>query len=216
VKAAVLHTLATSAAPGWPKPNRPPGTRNHNGERRISSSEGNGHRIMTGDSDNRFGAFELLARRQLLVHADTPVRIGGRALAILTVLIEGAGDIVTKEKLIAATWPSTFVDLAKISAVQFIPTALAFALGLSTGGEDPLAGVIHALDWPEPSIVRSGGQGPDRHSEGVMGAKVARGGPPPFFDFSSPVRRPVAWSAPKPGTDGRAVDDANREIGRGR
>jgi hypothetical protein len=207
---------------------------------------------MTGDSDNRFGAFELLARRQLLVHADTPVRIGGRALAILTVLIEGAGDIVTKEKLIAATWPSTFVDdsnlkvnisnlrralgshdsgqdyiatvpggvsfvdLAKISAVQFIPTALAFALGLSTGGEDPLAGVIHALDWPEPSIVRSGGQGPDRHSEGVMGAKVARGGPPPFFDFSSPVRRPVAWSAPKPGTDGRAVDDANREIGRGR
>ena len=186
MKAAVLHTLATSAAPGWPKPNRPPGTRNHNGERRISSSEGNGHRIMTGDSDNRFGAFELLARRQLLVHADTPVRIGGRALAILTVLIEGAGDIVTKEKLIAATWPSTFVDLAKISAVQFIPTALAFALGLSTGGEDPLAGVIHALDWPEPSIVRSGGQGPDRHSEGVMGAKVARGGPPPFFDFQVP------------------------------
>src|SRR5262245_4142644 len=34
--------------------------------------------------------------------------------------------------------------------------------------------------WPEPSIVRSSRQGPDRHSEGVMGrdpaAKAARNG----------------------------------------
>jgi predicted ATPase/DNA-binding winged helix-turn-helix (wHTH) protein len=209
---------------------------------------------MTGDSDYRFGTFELLVRRQLLVHSGAPVRIGSRALAILTVLVEGAAGLVTKEKLIAAAWPTTFVvdsnlkvnvsnlrralksndpsqdyvasvpgrgyrfvapvhripigagglppkipligrvndlaavqerlsknsvvtvagtggigktvlataaahgvaarypdgvsfiDLAKISAVQFIPTALAFALGLTTGGEDPLAGVIHALE----------------------------------------------------------------------
>jgi predicted ATPase/DNA-binding winged helix-turn-helix (wHTH) protein len=209
---------------------------------------------MTGDSADRFGPFELLVRRQLLVHAGAPMRIGTRALAILTVLVEGAGDVVAKEKLIAAAWPTTFVDdsnlkvnvanlrralrsndpgqdyiatvpgrgyrfiapayriptgagglppkipligraddleavqewlsknsvvtvvgtggigktvlavgaahavapyypdgvtfvdLAKISAALFIPTALAFALGVTTGGEDPLAGVIHALD----------------------------------------------------------------------
>ena len=209
---------------------------------------------MTGDSDYRFGAFELLVRRQLLLHADAPVRVGSRALAILTVLVEGAGDIVTKERLIAAAWPSTFVDegnlkvniahlrraltsndpgqdyiacvpgrgyrfvapvhrtrtearglppkiplmgrtddlaavqgclskgpvvtvvgtggigktalatavahavvvdypdgisfvdLAKISAAEFIPAALAFALGLRTSAEDPLAEVIHALE----------------------------------------------------------------------
>ena len=64
---------------------------------------------MTGDSDYRFGAFELLVRRQLLVHAGTPMRIGSRALAILTALVEGAGDLVTKEKLIASAWPTTFV-----------------------------------------------------------------------------------------------------------
>ena len=40
----------------------------------------------------------------------------------------------------------SFIDLAKIAAVQFIPTALAFALGLTTMGEDPLAGIIHALE----------------------------------------------------------------------
>jgi predicted ATPase/DNA-binding winged helix-turn-helix (wHTH) protein len=209
---------------------------------------------MTGDSDYRFGAFELLVRRQLLVHAGAPVRVGSRALALLTALVAGAGDLVTKEKLIAAAWPTTFVDdsnlkvnvcnlrqvlesvdpgqdyiatvpgrgyrfiapvhrismgvhglppripligraddlaavqewlskksvvtvagtggigktalatgaahavaplypdgvmfvdLAKISAPLFIPAALAFALGLATAGEDPLAGVIHALE----------------------------------------------------------------------
>jgi predicted ATPase len=65
---------------------------------------------MTGDSDYRFGAFELLGRRQVLVHAGSPVRIGSRALAILTVLAEGAGDLVTKDQLVAAAWPTTYVD----------------------------------------------------------------------------------------------------------
>jgi predicted ATPase/DNA-binding winged helix-turn-helix (wHTH) protein len=65
---------------------------------------------MMGVLDYRFGPFELLVRRQLLVHADAPVRVGSRALAILTVLLDGAGDVVSKERLMAAAWPSTFVD----------------------------------------------------------------------------------------------------------
>ena len=65
---------------------------------------------MLGDSDYRFGDFELSVRRQLLIHAGDPVRLGSRALTILTVLVAGAGDLVTKEKLIAAAWPTTFVD----------------------------------------------------------------------------------------------------------
>src|SRR5262249_52550219 len=67
-------------------------------------------RDMAGDSNYRFGAFELLVHRQLLTHAGTPVHIGSRALALLTVLVESAGELVTKEKLIAAAWPTTFVD----------------------------------------------------------------------------------------------------------
>src|SRR5262245_32148611 len=65
---------------------------------------------MIGLSDYRFGEFELLVRRQLLVHAGARVRVGSKALSILTTLVQGAGDLVTKEKLIAATWPNTFVD----------------------------------------------------------------------------------------------------------
>ncbi len=62
----------------------------------------------------RFGAFELLVRRQLLVHAGTPVSVGTRALAILTLLVERAGELVTKEELVAGAWPSTFVHQANL------------------------------------------------------------------------------------------------------
>ena len=65
---------------------------------------------MTGNLDFRFGAFELSTRRQLLVYAGTRVRVASRALAMLTALVEAAGDLVTKRTLIAAAWPTTFVD----------------------------------------------------------------------------------------------------------
>ena len=38
------------------------------------------------------------------------MRVGSRALAILTMLVAGAGDLVTKECLIASAWPTTFAD----------------------------------------------------------------------------------------------------------
>jgi DNA-binding winged helix-turn-helix (wHTH) protein len=65
---------------------------------------------MSGDSEYRFGGFELLTRRQVLTHGGARVRVGSRATAILTVLVEGEGDLIAKEKLVAAAWPNTFVD----------------------------------------------------------------------------------------------------------
>lgn len=57
-----------------------------------------------------FGRFKLLANQQRLLRDDKPVRLGSRALAILSVLIERAGDLVSKEELISQVWPNTFVD----------------------------------------------------------------------------------------------------------
>jgi predicted ATPase/DNA-binding winged helix-turn-helix (wHTH) protein len=65
---------------------------------------------MAGDTIYRFGAFELLSHRQLLFYAGTPVHVGSRALSILTLLVESAGALVTRDKLIAAAWPVTCVD----------------------------------------------------------------------------------------------------------
>jgi len=42
--------------------------------------------------------------------AFTPVVIGSRALDILGVLIDRAGEVVTKDEIIAAVWPATVVE----------------------------------------------------------------------------------------------------------
>jgi predicted ATPase/DNA-binding winged helix-turn-helix (wHTH) protein len=57
-----------------------------------------------------FGPFQLIPERQLLLHGDAPVRIGGRALDLLTALVERPGELVGKRELIARAWPSTTVD----------------------------------------------------------------------------------------------------------
>jgi predicted ATPase/DNA-binding winged helix-turn-helix (wHTH) protein len=57
-----------------------------------------------------FGPFRLLPMRKLLLDGDTPVRLGGRAFDILTVLVERAGQVITKEELMARVWPEISVD----------------------------------------------------------------------------------------------------------
>jgi DNA-binding winged helix-turn-helix (wHTH) protein len=58
----------------------------------------------------RFGPFLLQPERQLLLKLDAPVRIGGRALDLLTLLVERAGELVSKQELISRAWPDTFVE----------------------------------------------------------------------------------------------------------
>src|SRR5882762_9550499 len=53
-----------------------------------------------------------------------PVVIGSRALAVLGVLIEGDGDLVLKDEIMAAVWPGTVVEdnnlTVQISALRRI------------------------------------------------------------------------------------------------
>jgi DNA-binding winged helix-turn-helix (wHTH) protein len=42
--------------------------------------------------------------------ADAPVAVGSRALDILGVLIGRAGEVVSKDEIIAAVWPGTIVE----------------------------------------------------------------------------------------------------------
>lgn len=52
----------------------------------------------------------LFPERQLLMRGDVSVRIGGRALDILTVLVERPGVVIGKHELMARVWPDTFVE----------------------------------------------------------------------------------------------------------
>ncbi|MDH6265407.1 putative ATPase/DNA-binding winged helix-turn-helix (wHTH) protein [Rhizobium sp. SG_E_25_P2] len=61
-----------------------------------------------------FGPFVLVPERQQLMEGETPVRIGGRALDILTLLVERPGEVVEKRDLLARVWPGMSVDDANL------------------------------------------------------------------------------------------------------
>src|SRR6202166_2319049 len=62
-----------------------------------------------------FGSFRLLPRQRLLLSGDEPVHLGGRALDILIILTERAGELVSKDELMARVWPNTFVVPANLT-----------------------------------------------------------------------------------------------------
>ena len=57
-----------------------------------------------------FGPFKLAPERALLLEGEIPVRLGSRALDILTLLVERAPDTVTHQEILSQVWSNTFVD----------------------------------------------------------------------------------------------------------
>ncbi len=58
----------------------------------------------------RFGPFELRPERELLLNAGARVSLGSRALAILALLAERAGEIVSIQEINEHVWPNLFVQ----------------------------------------------------------------------------------------------------------
>ena len=57
-----------------------------------------------------FGPFRLIPSQQLLLNGDRPVKLGGRALDILHLLVRRAGEEISKDDLIAFAWPNVNVE----------------------------------------------------------------------------------------------------------
>jgi predicted ATPase/DNA-binding winged helix-turn-helix (wHTH) protein len=57
-----------------------------------------------------FGPFRLLPTRRLLLEGEEAVRLGSRAFDLLVALVERAGELVSKDELMARVWPNTFVE----------------------------------------------------------------------------------------------------------
>ena len=57
-----------------------------------------------------FGPFKLIPSQKLLLREEIPVKVGGRALDILYLLVMRAGEELSKDTLIAFAWPDVFVD----------------------------------------------------------------------------------------------------------
>src|SRR4030088_1481356 len=70
-----------------------------------------------------------LARRELRARG-VPVPIGGRAFEIVEVLVQSAGELVTKNDLSARIWPGAIVE---DNTLQFHISAIRKALGSDRG-----------------------------------------------------------------------------------
>src|SRR5580692_4429782 len=92
-----------------------------------------------GETATSFGPFRLVTAQRRLLEGDKPVRLGGRAFDILAALVERAGELVSKEELIAQVWPTTFVDEANLK-IQV--SALRRALGDGQGDNRYVVNVV--------------------------------------------------------------------------
>ena len=61
-------------------------------------------------TDLAFGSFRLRRQERLLKGPDGPVELSARAFDLLVVLLEHPGEVVSKDALFAAVWPSVVVE----------------------------------------------------------------------------------------------------------
>jgi predicted ATPase/DNA-binding winged helix-turn-helix (wHTH) protein len=57
-----------------------------------------------------FGPYRIYPGQRLVMEADQPLRLGRRAMDILLILLEHAGEVVSKQTLIARVWPKNVVE----------------------------------------------------------------------------------------------------------
>jgi len=57
-----------------------------------------------------FGPYRIYPGQRLVMEADQPLRLGRRAMDILLILLEHAGNVVSKQQLIARVWPKSVVE----------------------------------------------------------------------------------------------------------
>jgi DNA-binding response OmpR family regulator len=97
------------------------------------------------DGTIAFGPFVLIPSRQLLLKTDQPIPIGARAFEILVCLVQRAGEIVSKEDLIARVWPKVFVQegnlKVRVATLRQVVPGRIVQLDIRVARRIPLIGV---------------------------------------------------------------------------
>ena len=117
-----------------------------------------------------FGAFRLLRQARQLCLGATPVRLGGRALDLLFVLVERAGEVVSRAELERLLWPNSIVE---DSCLRVHIGALRKALGDGAGEQRYIANVPgRGYSFVAPvATLPAGGQdtpAPGAHGAGAL------------------------------------------------
>lgn len=116
-----------------------------------------------------FGPYRVYPGQRLVLEADQPLRLGRRAMDILLVLLEHAGNVVSKQQLIARVWPKSVVEDINLRVHM---AALRKALGDGQAGQRYIVTVAqrgysfvapYSLEHIEQRPA-SGGHGPSGHN----------------------------------------------------
>lgn len=79
-----------------------------------------------------FGPYRIYPGQRLILEAERPLRLGRRSMDILLILLEHAGEVVSKQQLIARVWPKSVVEDTNLRVHM---AALRKALGDGQAGQ---------------------------------------------------------------------------------
>ena len=82
------------------------------------------------DARYRFGPFQMDVPQLALTRDGVPLKLGGRALNLLAVLVEAEGRLVARDALIDRVWPNQVID---DSAIRVHLSAARKALAMPDG-----------------------------------------------------------------------------------
>jgi len=85
-----------------------------------------------------FEEFQLWPSSRIMIRDNVPVQLGARALDVLIVLVERAGQVVTKEELFSLVWPNRFIEESNL---RVHVAAVRKALGDGRSGAGLIASV---------------------------------------------------------------------------
>jgi len=150
-----------------------------------------------------FGHFVLSPERQLLMHREIPVRIGGRALDLLTALVERPGELVDKQDLVSRAWPTTFVGEANLKVNM---ASLRRALGESHAMPRYIATVVgRGYRFIAPVRSSGSGAGPPAGDDPPTAMRIAG-----LVDAIEAIRRELAQISVAPHQPSREGGTAHR------
>ena len=128
-----------------------------------------------------FGPFRLHAARRTLERSGLALNIGSRTLELLIVLVERAGEVVSKTELMTRVWPDVTVDdvslRVHIAALRKVladddPDAR-YVATLTGRGYCFVAPVVHSNEVESP-VASSAGFGPSSNLPGRLTRMVGR------------------------------------------
>ncbi|NWB97054.1 helix-turn-helix transcriptional regulator [Pseudomonas gingeri] len=121
-----------------------------------------------------FGPYRIYPGQRLIMEGDQPLRLGRRAMDILLILLENAGNVVSKQQLIARIWPKSVVEDTNLRVHM---AALRKALGDGQAGQRYIVTVAQrGYSFVAPFSLEAIEQSPESDS-------------PPPSGHNLPVRR---------------------------